>query len=45
MAGAPRGRKSKFASMPRYGQARTGRICLQDHGDAVAYRDVKVRRL
>jgi cytochrome c len=37
--------QSKFASMPRYGQSKTGRICLQDHGDAVAYRNVRVRRL
>ncbi len=34
---------SKFASMPRYGQSKTGRIALQDHGDFVAFRNVKIR--
>jgi cytochrome c len=37
--------QSKFASMPQYGQRKTGRICLQDHGDPVAYRNIKIRRL
>ncbi len=36
---------SKFASMPRYGQVASGKICLQDHGDAVAYRNIRVRKL
>ena len=36
---------SKFASMPRYGQVATGKICLQDHGDAVAFRNIRVRKL
>jgi hypothetical protein len=36
---------SKFASMPGYGQNRRGRIALQDHGDRVEFRDVKVRAL
>lgn len=36
---------SKFASMPDYGLARTGRICLQDHGDRVAFQNIKVKRL
>lgn len=34
---------SKFASMPAYGLARRGRIALQDHGDEVEFRNVKVR--
>ncbi len=34
---------SKFAAMPRYGQAKTGRIALQDHGDRVEFRNVKLR--
>lgn len=34
---------SKFAKMPRYGQAKTGRIALQDHGDRVEFRNVKLR--
>lgn len=37
--------KSKFAAMPRFGTARTGHICLQDHGDVVAFRNVKIRPL
>ncbi|MBL8860007.1 MAG: DUF1080 domain-containing protein [Planctomycetes bacterium] len=37
--------RSKFASMPEYGLARTGKICLQDHGDRVAFRNIKIRKL
>lgn len=36
---------SKFAQMPRYGQARRGHIALQDHGDHVAFRNVRIRVL
>lgn len=36
---------SKFASMPRYGTVASGKIALQDHGDWVAFRNVKVRKL
>ncbi len=36
---------SKFASMPAYGRAGRGRIALQDHGDPVGYRDVRLREL
>ncbi len=36
---------SKFAGMPGYGQLKTGRIALQDHGDRVEFRNVKIRRL
>jgi hypothetical protein len=36
---------SKFASMPRYGREKTGHIALQDHGDRVWYRNIKIRRL
>jgi hypothetical protein len=36
---------SKFADWPEYGQARTGHIGLQDHGDPVWYRNIKIRRL
>jgi hypothetical protein len=38
-------RKSKFATMPRYGREPTGHIALQDHGDWVAYRNIKIRVL
>ena len=36
---------SKFAAFPGYGRAGRGRIALQDHGDAVWFRDVKLRAL
>ncbi|MBM4385181.1 MAG: DUF1080 domain-containing protein [Deltaproteobacteria bacterium] len=36
---------SKFADTPGFGAAREGHILLQDHGDAVWYRNVKLRRL
>lgn len=36
---------SKFAQWPGYGRAPKGRIALQDHGDRVAYRDIKIRVL
>ncbi len=36
---------SKFASMPGFGVQGEGYICLQDHGDAVAYRNLKVREI
>jgi Domain of Unknown Function (DUF1080) len=36
---------SKFAEMPRYGRARRGHIALQDHGDRVAYRNLRIRTL
>jgi hypothetical protein len=35
----------KWKDRPDYGRRRTGRIALQDHGDWVAFRDVKLRRL
>ena len=36
---------SKFAPHAHYGRNREGYIGLQDHGDRVAYRDIKVRVL
>jgi len=36
---------SKFAQWPGYGRARSGHIALQDHGDRVAYRDIKIKLL
>lgn len=34
---------SKFNEYPRYGRARRGHIALQDHGDRVAYRNIKIQ--
>lgn len=34
---------SKFKAWPEYGRVKKGRIVLQDHGDRVWYRNVKVR--
>ena len=36
---------SKFADMPAYGLKKRGHIALQDHGDEVAYRNIRIRRL
>ncbi len=38
-------RRSKFATMPRYGREPRGHIALQDHGDRVAYRNIRIRLL
>jgi hypothetical protein len=37
--------KSKFAPYPRFGKATRGFIALQDHGDPVSYRNIKIRVL
>lgn len=36
---------SKFKDMPDFGKARKGHIALQDHGDRVWFRNVKIREL
>lgn len=37
--------KSKFKDMPGFGTYRKGKIALQDHGNDVWYRNIKIRRL
>lgn len=34
---------SKFARMKGFGKATVGHICLQDHNDEVAYRNIRIR--
>jgi hypothetical protein len=36
---------SKFIEWPGYGRAPRGHIALQDHGDRVAFRNIKIREL
>ena len=36
---------SKFKDTPRYATARAGHVALQDHGDWVAYRNIRIRRI
>lgn len=36
---------SKFAAWPGFGRARRGHIVLQDHGDLVEYRNIRIREL
>ena len=37
--------KSKFAKMSGFGKAEKGYICLQDHGNEVAFKNIKIREL
>lgn len=36
---------SKFRDMPEFGTFKSGRIALQDHGNLVAYRNIRVKKL
>ena len=36
---------SKFGSMPKYGLNKTGHLAIQDHGNEIWFRNIKVRRL
>ncbi len=36
---------SKFKNMPAFAKAKQGRIVLQDHGDEVWYKNIKIRKL
>ncbi len=38
-------KNSKFAQWPSYGRARIGHIVLQDHGDRVSFRNIRIREL
>lgn len=37
--------KSKFGKMAGFAKAPKGHICLQDHGNVVSYRNIKIREL
>jgi hypothetical protein len=38
-------KNSKFAQWPGYGRATRGHIALQDHGDRVSFRNIRIREL
>ncbi len=36
---------SKFSKYTSFGKATTGHLCLQDHGNPIAFRNIKIRKL
>ncbi|HCK89626.1 MAG TPA: DUF1080 domain-containing protein, partial [Gemmatimonadetes bacterium] len=42
---AQRVANSKFAQWPAYGRASRGHIGIQDHGDRVSFRNLKIREI
>lgn len=36
---------SKFAELPRYGRVRRGHIAIQDHGDPIRFRNIRIREI
>ncbi|MCP4313079.1 MAG: DUF1080 domain-containing protein [Bacteroidetes bacterium] len=39
------GNSGKWDAFPDYGFARKGKICLQDHGSKIWFRNVKIKEL
>jgi hypothetical protein len=37
--------KSKFKDMPDFGMSKKGHISLQDHGDKVWYKNIKIKAI